>query len=60
LLGGAELLIRGATRLPHEQAVFDRRRLAMEIALGPAAFEQAWQRGLSFSFDELLDFAIDS
>ncbi|MGZ8755200.1 MAG: hypothetical protein ACXW15_08430, partial [Acidimicrobiia bacterium] len=60
LLGGAQLLIRDATRLPHEQAVFDRRRHAMEIALGPVAFEQAWQRGMSFSFDELLDFAIGS
>ncbi|HKY49234.1 MAG TPA: hypothetical protein VJQ79_14770, partial [Acidimicrobiia bacterium] len=60
LLGGADLLTGDATMLPHAQRAFTRRRLAMETALGPVAFEQAWQRGKSFSFDELLDFAIDS
>lgn len=60
LLGGAELLTGETTRLPHQQTAFTRRRAAMENALGPVAFAQAYQRGKSFSFDELLDFAIDS
>jgi tetratricopeptide (TPR) repeat protein len=56
LLGGAQQLVRGAERLPHEQAAFDRRREGVESALAPEVFEQAWQKGMSFSFDEFLDF----
>jgi hypothetical protein len=60
LLGGAEQLVRGAQRYPHEQAAFDRRRDAVRSALAPEVFERAWQRGLAFSFDEFLDFVTGS
>jgi tetratricopeptide (TPR) repeat protein len=60
LLGGAEQLVRGGLRLPHEQAAFDRRRAGVEGALAPEVFDQAWQKGTSFSFDELLDFVTGS
>ena len=60
LLGGADQLVGGAKRLPHEQAAVDRGRRAMEDAISPEAFERAWQKGMNFSFDELLDFAINS
>jgi non-specific serine/threonine protein kinase len=60
LLGGAEQLVRGAERLPHEQAAFDRHRAGVESALDPEVFEQAWQKGTSFSFDEFLDFVTGS
>jgi predicted ATPase/class 3 adenylate cyclase len=60
LLGGAEQLVRGAQRLPHEQAAFDRRCLAARSALTPAIYEGAFARGMVFSFDELLDFLLGS
>ena len=60
MLGGAEQLLRGTKRLPHEQAVVDRRVQAARDALPPDVFEQAWQRGMSASFDEFLDFVTRS
>ena len=60
LLGGRRSTRSGGKRLPHEQAAVDRRRRAMQDAMSPEAFERAWQKGMNFSFDELLEFAIDS
>lgn len=58
LLGGSEPLLRGRKRLPHEQRVFDRHRAKVIEAVSADVYEAAFQRGVGFTFDELLDFAI--
>ena len=60
LLGGADRLTGGSESLPHEHEAADRRRRKVREEMSPEAYEKAWQRGMTFSFDELLDFAIDS
>jgi hypothetical protein len=60
LLGGADQLVRGAKRLPYEQVAADLRRRAIEDAMSAEVFHRAWQKGMNFSVDELLDFAIDT
>lgn len=56
LLAAAEQLRQGASRMPHEQAAFDRRLDQVKRTTEPAAFEKAWQRGEAMSFDDLIDF----
>lgn len=58
LLGGSEQLLRGRKRLPHEQRVFERQRVAAMESLTKEEFEAAFERGLALTFDELLDFAV--
>ncbi len=58
LLGGSEQLLRGRKRLPHEQKVFERQRMAVMGRLSKEEFEVAFGRGLALTFDELLDFAV--
>ena len=58
LLGGSEQLLRGRKRLPHEQRVFERHRVAVMERLTNEEFEAAFGRGLALTFDELLDFAV--
>jgi predicted ATPase/class 3 adenylate cyclase len=59
LLGGSEQLLRGAKRLPHEQRLFDRLRASVLESFSAEEFEFCFQRGFTFAFDELLDFAVD-
>lgn len=58
LLGGSEQLLRGRKRRPHEQRFFDGQRVAIMERLTKEEFEEAFGRGLAFTFDELLDFAV--
>lgn len=59
LLGGSEQLLRGRKRLPHEQKVFERQRMAAMERLTKDEFESAFERGLAMTFDDLLEFAVE-
>ncbi len=59
LLGGADELVGGAMRLPHEQAAFENLRRELQRVMSPEAYERAWKKGKTFNFDQLLEFAID-
>lgn len=57
LLGASEQLLRGARRMAHEEAAFERKRAMVLAHVSAIEYAEAFERGRSMPFDDLLEFA---